>query len=159
MIRLEAILTADHPDVLRIDRSDISEDWVDSIQDIMALHRYGLEHRLIGRTFAIYAGDACIGVILMGEGIPWACDPPELADTPFYRIMGFIIDKAWRGQGVGSRVLETVIERIYGEFGPRPICIGVQQDNRRAADFYLRHGFHPTDSWDEDDLFYLRYPQ
>ena len=158
MICLKPILSAEAPDVMHIDRSDINEDWVDSLHDIMALHRYGLEHRLIGRTYAIYAGDACIGVLLMGEGIPWACDPPELANTPFYRIMGFVIDKAWRGQGVGSKALETAIRLVYNDFGPRPICIGVQQDNTRAAAFYLHHGFHPTDSWDEDDLFYIRNP-
>ena len=159
MIRLEPILTADHPDVMHIDRSDISEDWVDSITYIMDQHRYGLAHHCIGHTYAIYAANTCIGVLLMGEAIPWPCDPPEFENTPFYRIMGFVIDKAWRGQGIGSQVLETAIRQVYTEFGPRPILIGVQQDNTRAADFYLRHGFRPTDSWDEDDRFYLRHPE
>ena len=157
MIRLEAILTADHPDVFSIDRSDISEDWVDSIAHIMALHRYGLEHRCIGHTYAIYADAVCIGIILMGEGIPWDCDPPEVAGIPFYRIMGFVLDKAWRGRGIGSQVLESTIAQVYAEFGPRPILIGVQVDNTSAAEFYLRHGFHPTSSWDEDDRFYIRH--
>ena len=159
MIRLEELTGSRHNDVLGIDRSDISEDWVDSIPDILALHQYGLDHGCIGHTYAIYAEDACIGIILMGEGIPWPCDPPEVVGIPFYRIMGFVIDKAWRGKGLGSQVLKAVITRIFGEFGPRPILIGVQQDNVRAADFYLHHGFRPTDSWDEDDRFYIRDPQ
>ena len=159
MIRLEELTDSRRNDVLGIDRSDISEDWVDSIPDILALHQYGLDHGCIGHTYAIYAEDACIGIILMGEGIPWPCDPPEVAGIPFYRIMGFVIDKTWRGKGLGSQVLEAVIARIFGEFGSRPILIGVQQDNVRAADFYLRHGFRPTDSWDEDDRFYVRFPQ
>lgn len=159
MIRLEELTDSRRNDVLGIDRSDVSEDWVDSIPDILALHQYGLDHGCIGHTYAIYAEDACIGIILMGEGIPWPCDPPEVVGIPFYRIMGFVIDKAWRGKGLGSQVLETVIARIFNEFGPRPILIGVQQDNIRAADFYLRHGFRPTDSWDEDDRFYIRDPQ
>ena len=159
MIRLEELTDSRRNDVLGIDRSDISEDWVDSIPDILALHQYGLDHGCIGHTYAIYAEDVCIGIILMGEGFPWPCDPPEVAGMAFYRIMGFVIDKAWRGKGLGSQVLETVIARIFGEFGPRPILIGVQQDNVRAADFYLRHGFRPTDSWDEDDRFYIRDPQ
>ena len=158
MIRLEELTDSRRNDVLGIDRSDISEDWVDSIPDILALHQYGLDHGCIGHTYAIYAEDVCIGIILMGEGFPWPCDPPEVAGIPFYRIMGFVIDKAWRGKGLGSQVLETVIARIFNEFGPRPILIGVQQDNTRAADFYLRHGFCPTGSWDEDDRFYIRYP-
>ena len=158
MIRLEELTDNRRNDVLGIDRSDISEDWVDSIPDILALHQYGLDHGCIGHTYAIYAEDVCIGIILMGEGFPWPCDPPEVARIPFYRIMGFVIDKAWRGKGLGSQVLETVIARIFNEFGPRPILIGVQQDNVRAADFYLHHGFRPTDNWDEDDRFYIRDP-
>ena len=137
MIRLEELTDSRRNDVLGIDRSDISEDWVDSIPDILALHQYGLDHGCIGHTYAIYAEDVCIGIILMG----------------------FVIDKAWRGKGLGSQVLEAVISRIFGEFGPRPILIGVQQDNVRAADFYLHHGFRPTDSWDEDDRFYIKFPQ
>lgn len=159
MILLEELTDSRRNDVLGIDRSDISEDWVDSIPDILDLHQYGIDHGCIGHTYAIYAEDVCIGIILMGEGIPWPCDPPEVVGIPFYRIMGFVIDKAWRGKGLGSQVLETVIARIFNEFGPRPILIGVQQDNIRAADFYLRHGFRPTDSWDEDDRFYIRDPQ
>lgn len=158
MIRLEGINEQNRADVLHIDRSDVSEDWVDSIPDILELHQYGLEHNCIGHTYAIYENDVCVGIILMGEGFPWSCDPKEVVGIPFYRIMGFVIDKGWRSHGIGSQVLETVIARIFDEFGPRPILIGVQQDNIRAAAFYLRHGFSPTDAWDEDDHFYIRYP-
>ncbi len=158
MIRLECITDANRPDVLTIDRSDISEDWVDSIQTILDLTQYGLEHGCIGHTYAICEEDVCIGIILMGEGIPWACDPQEVKDIPFYRIMGFLLDKSWRSKGIGGKVLETVIDRIFAEFGPRPIILGIQEDNTRAAAFYLRHGFTPTSAWDEDDRFYIRYP-
>lgn len=158
MLRLEPLDERCRSLVLGINRSDISEDWVDSIPAILDLHQYGLEHGCIGHTYAIFADDSCIGIILMGEGIPWDCDPPEVAGTAFYRIMGFVIDRGWRGKGLGSQVLEMVISRIFDEFGPRPILIGVQKDNVRAASFYQRHGFHPTDSWDEDDLFYIRRP-
>lgn len=158
MIRLEELGEHHVAQVLSIDRSDVSEDWVDSIPHILDLHRYGLEHGCIGHTYAIYHEDTCIGIILMGEGIPWPCDPPELTGMPFYRIMGFIIDRAWRRKGIGSQVLDMVITRIFDEFGPRPILLGVQENNQRAAAFYERHGFSPTTSWDEDDLFYIRYP-
>ena len=158
MIRLEELDEHHFAHVLSIDRSDVSEDWVDSIPHILDLHQYGLEHGCIGHTYAVYAANICIGIILMGEGIPWSCDPPELAGIPFYRIMGFIIDKAWRGRGIGAQVLEMVIARIYDEFGVRPILLGVQEKNQRAASFYERHGFTPTNSWDEDDRFYIRYP-
>lgn len=158
-IRLEVINDRNRSDVLRIDRSDISEDWVDSIPDILDLHQYGVDHGCIGHTYAIYADGTCAGIILMGEGIPWHCDPPEVSGIPFYRIMGFILDRKYRSLGIGGQVLETVIERIYAVFGPRPILLGVQEDNVRAARFYQRHGFTATAAMDEDDLFYIRYPK
>lgn len=159
MLRLEAVTDVHRTDVLGIDRSDISEDWVDSVQHILDMTQYGLDHGCIGHTYVIFAENTCIGIILMGEGFHWSCDPQEVANTPFYRIMGFILDKAWRGKGIGGQVLEMVISHIFAESGPRPILLGVQEDNRRAAVFYQRHGFIPTVAWDEDDRFYIRYPQ
>ena len=158
MIRLVPIEGPDCPDVLRIDRSDISEDWVDSIGDIMTLHRYGLEHRLFGHTYAIYEGDACVGMLLIGEGIPWACDPPELAGIPFFRLMGFVIDRHCRGRGVGSLALETAIRAVCEEYGPRPVVLAVQEDNHRAMHFYEAHGFRRNPARDEDDVYFIRYP-
>lgn len=157
-IRLEVITATNRDAVLCIDRSDVSEDWVDSIQHILDLTQYGLDHGYIGHTYAVYAKDQCIGIILMGEGIPWHCDPSEVAGIAFYRIMGFVLDKSWRSQGIGSQVLEMVVEHIYAEYGPRPILLGVQEENVCAARFYVRHGFHPTSARDEDDLFYIRWP-
>lgn len=158
MIRLEVINAHNRADVLRIDRSDIREDWVDSIGQILETTQYGLDHGCIGHTYAIYTDDVCIGIILMGEGIPWACDPVEVADVPFYRIMGFVLDRQWRDKGFGGQVLEIVIDRIFVEYGPRPIVLGVQVDNTGAARFYERHGFSTTTAMDEDDRFYIRYP-
>lgn len=158
MIRLTTIEGPDCPDVMRIDRSDISEDWVDAIPDIMALHRYGLEHRLIGHTYAIYVGSSCVGMLLIGEGIPWPCDPPELAGVPFYRLMGFVIDRSCRGRGIGSQALKMAIAAMYREYGPRPIVLGVQEDNLRAMRFYEAHGFRRCSARDEDDVYFLRYP-
>lgn len=157
-LRLEPITGPDCPDVMRIDRSDISVDWVDSIHDIMELHRYGLAHRCIGHTYAIYIADTCIGMLLIGEGIPRNCDPPELTGVPFYRIMGLIVDRRYRGRGFGSQALEMAIDAVYREFGPRPIALGVQEDNHRAMRFYEAHGFVRNSARDEDDVYFLRYP-
>lgn len=158
-IRLEYISEQNRRDVLGIRRDDVSDDIVDSLQAILDLTQYGAEHGYIGHTYAIYWDRICVGVILMGEGIPWDCDPPELTGTPFYRIMGFILDKEYRNRGIGGQVLEMVIQRIFDEFGPRPILLGVQEENHGAARFYARHGFTATPVMDEDDVFYIRYPQ
>lgn len=40
------------------------------------------------------------------EAIEWETDPPEMKREPFYRLMGFVIDKKYRGKGIGSKALE-----------------------------------------------------
>lgn len=146
-IRLTVLDDRSRTDVLTIDRSDVSEDWVDSIPHILELTQYGLDHGFIGHTYVIYADDTCIGIILMGEGIPWACDPAEIASLPFYRIMGFILDRQWRSRGIGGQVLEMVIDRIYAEFGARPIVLGVQEDNMAQHVFMSDMASRPPPPW------------
>ena len=69
-----------------------------------------------------------------------------------------MIDKRYRNIGIGGYVLEKVIEIIYGEYGVRPIALGVHKDNIGAERFYLSHGFRKTDAMEGNDYYYLRYP-
>ena len=139
-----------------IDRSDISEDFVDTLDALMELTDYGVEHKCIGHTFLISVGDRPISVILLGEAIPWETDPPEVKVTPFYRLMGFVIDKDYRGQGLGKTTLEETIRRVYSEFGERPIVLGCHKDNIKAAAFYERYGFNKTEYTEGNDIYYIR---
>lgn len=144
--------------VRAIARDDVSEAFVDTADTIIGLHHYGLEHGCLGYTFAVLAGEKCIGVLLLGEAIPWETDPPEMHGVPFYRLMGFVMDKAYRGQGIGAHALEEAIRRCYQNFGVRPIALGVHKENHGAASFYLRHGFTKTEYMEGNDYYYLRFP-
>lgn len=117
-----------------------------------------MEHNCIGHTYAVKCGDAYIGVILLGQAIPWETDPEEMKKEPFYRLMGFVIDNRYRSQGIGGKVLELVIDAIYEEYGVRPIALGVHKENVSAERFYLRHGFKKTNVTEGSDYYYLRYP-
>ena len=157
-IRLE-LLTEDNIDEVRaIQRDDVSEDFADTADTIMELTRYGIAHNCLGHTYVIRYKGICVGVIILGEAIPWETDPEEMKQTPFYRLMGFVMDKRCRSSGIGGYVLEKVIDDCYSEFGVRPIALGCHKDNRRAADFYTRHGFRKTDVMEGNDYYYLRYP-
>lgn len=157
-LSLEPLTEQNFPAVRAIHREDVSEAFVDGPDTIMELTQYGLDHHCMGRTYAVRYRDACIGVILLGEAIPWETDPEEMKAEPFYRLMGFVIDSRYRGAGIGGAVLEMVISAVYREFGPRPIALGCHRDNQKAARFYLRHGFRKTDAMEGDDVYYLRYP-
>ena len=158
MINLE-LLTEKNIDAVRaIHREDIHVSWVDNADTLWELTQYGLEHNCIGHTYAVKYNDAYIGVILLGEAIPWETDPEEMKKEPFYRLMGFVIDNRYRSQGIGSKVLDMVIDAIYKEYGVRPIALGVHKDNHGAARFYERHGFVAVDAMEGNDRYYIRYP-
>ena len=55
-----------------------------------------------------------------------------------------------------GEALEEAIEKVYDEFGRRPIVMGCHKDNCRAAAFYERHGFVKTNYMEGDDYYYIR---
>ena len=158
-ITLELLTKENLPQIKKIDRSDIPESWVDTADTLFALTSYGLDHNCMGHTYAIRYENTYIGVILLGEAIPWETDPEEMNREPFYRLMGFVIDKRYRGKGIGGIVLETAIQEIYQEFGVRPIALGIHEENKSAVAFYERHGFRATNAMEGTDRYYLRYPE
>lgn len=139
-----------------IDRSDVPEEFVDTVDELMELTRYGLEHRCAGHTYVVRREGVCVGVILLGEAIPWDTDPEEMRGRPFYRLMGFLIDRRYRGQGVGAWALEETVRRVYGEFGPRPIALGCHRNNAGGQRFWISHGFSKTAAMEGEDFYYIR---
>lgn len=155
-ITLEQLTHDNYKHALEIDRDDISEAWVDNVAYLMDLTDYGEEHHLIGHTYLARLGTRYIGIILIGEAIPWDTDPDEMKGRPFYRIMGFVIDRNYRSRGIGGEILEKAVRQVYDEFGPRPLSLGVHRENLRASEFYKRHGFRPTGVYEGNDEYYLR---
>lgn len=158
VITFELLTQSNVTKVRQIQRDDISEAFVDTVDTIMELTQYGLDHNCKGHTYAIKQRNEYIGLILLGEAFAWDTDPKEMKGVPFYRLMGFVIDKRYRKRGIGGYVLEKAIDLIYTEFGIRPIALGVHKDNFGAERFYLNHGFHKTDVMEGNDYYYLRYP-
>lgn len=157
-ITFELLTQSNLEQVREIRRDDISEAFVDTIDTIMELTQYGIDHNCKGHTYAIKQKNEYIGLILLGEAFAWDTDPKEMKDVPFYRLMGFVIDKRYRSSGIGGYVLESAIDLIYTEFGIRPIALCVHKDNIDAERFYLNHGFRKTDIMEGNDYYYLRYP-
>ena len=156
-IEFEKLTHQNFPDACSIDRDDIPEEFVDTASTIMNLTDYGLDHHCIGYTFVVKYQERTIGLILLGEAIPWKTDPPEMRKGPFYRLMGFVVDKEYRGCGIGGEILEKTIQLVYRDFGKRPIALGCHKDNTQAERFYLRHGFEKTNAMEGNDYYYLRF--
>ena len=139
-----------------IDRSDIPYSYVEDVPTLIRTMEYGAENNLIGHAFLVRTDNKPIATIMIGEGIVGEADPIELQDRPFYRLMFFVVDKRYRNLGLGTQILETAIDRIYVEYGERPILLEVQQENENAARFYERNGFKRTSYRIEDDYYFVR---
>lgn len=159
VITLEELTHDNFAEARMIDRDDVPESYVDTVKTLLELTDYGVEHHCIGHTFLARLDGKCIGTILLGEAIPWETDPPQVKSEPFYRLMGFIIDKAYRKKGFGGKILEETVRRLYRESGVRPIVLGCHRDNKIAARFYEKHGFVKTEYTEGNDIYYLRYPE
>lgn len=158
-IELEELTHGNYAEARLIDRDDVPEEFVDTVATLMELTDYGVEHSCIGHTFLVRQDGKCVGTILLGEAIPWETDPPQVKSEPFYRLMGFVIDRAYRGRGLGGAALEKTIDRLYLESGVRPIVLGCHRENEKAARFYERHGFVKTEYSEGNDIYYLRYTE
>lgn len=106
-IEFEELTHQNFSDACNIDRDDIPEGFVDTASTIMNLTDYGVNHHCIGHTFVVKYHEKPIGLILLGEAIPWKTDPPEMSNEPFYRLMGFVVDKEFRGCGIGGGNIGT----------------------------------------------------
>lgn len=155
-IVLEQMTHENYKYAREINRSDIPEEWVDTADTIMETNDYGIENNLIGHTFLARTDDKYIGIIMVGEALPWDTDPIEMKEKPFYRLMGFVVDKDYRNKGIGGKIMEQAIEQVYQEFGRRSIALGVHKDNIQAGRFYERHGFKRMGIFEGNDEYYLR---
>ena len=155
-ISLEQLTHENYDDAVTINRDDIPESWVDTASVLMEVTDYGAEHHLIGHTYLARINGKPVSLIMIGEALAWDTDPVEMEGKPFYRVMGFVVDKAYRGKGIGGKILEKAIAQVYEEFGRRSIALGVHRDNTQVRTFYERHGFKRTGIYESNDEYYLR---
>ena len=59
------------------------------------------------------------------------------------RVLLFAVDPVSQGQGVGRALLRSLSTEMALE-NVRQVALEVRADNRRAIDFYVRHGFAVT---------------
>ena len=155
---LQALTFENCEKAYEIDRTDIPDAFVDDVPTLIETLKFGFENKLKGHAFLITKGGRAIGTILLGQGIYCENDPEELKDKTFYRLVSFVLDKNFRGQGLGSKILESTIEKVYNDFGILPIVLGVHKDNEKAARFYLKNGFTKTSCMDGDDYCFINNP-
>ena len=134
-IEFEELTHSNYKYACEIQRNDIPEAFLDTAAVLMEITDYGIAHHCIGHTFLARVDGKYIGLLLL---------------------MGFVVDKEYRGKGLGGEILEKAIARVYDEYGRRSIALGCHKDNVRAVGFYEKHGFVKTNVFEGNDEYYLR---
>ena len=156
MIELELLNRYNENKVRKIQRDDIPVCFVEDVSDTIELSKYGEENNLRGHCYAIKYADKYVGIILIGEAIEEEPDPIELKGTGYFRVIGYVIDKEYRGQGIGSNALKLALDEIYCEYGTVPILLECHKDNERAIRFYEKMGFKNTNILNNQDYFLIK---
>jgi GNAT superfamily N-acetyltransferase len=102
---------------------------------------------LQARGLAAIIGDPRVGVVVLGEDEGRAVGMANLLYTTSTALgtrvailEDMVVDKDWRGRGVGSKVLAFAIETVRAD-GCARITLLSDRENASAHRFYRRFGF------------------
>lgn len=156
MITLELLSHKNEEELLKLDRGDIPDKYVEHVEYTINMSHYGIENGLDGFCTAIKNDDKYIGIILVGEAIWGDMDPIEVKNRNPFRILGFMIDKKYRGQGIGRHAFKMILNKFYLEYGDKPLLLECYKENKIAKKFYEKFGFIDTGISTATDIVMLK---
>ncbi|MBS0659580.1 MAG: GNAT family N-acetyltransferase [Verrucomicrobia bacterium] len=89
----------------------------------------------VGWCRAAYLGDQPIGFFLVRE----------LAEGRHAYLCRFMVDQSWQGRGLGRRMLDQLLARLFASPQLQFIDLAVSRAPRGAEAFYRAAGFVPTE--------------
>lgn len=106
------------------------------IDDMIAKNTKDIENGVID-IFCVFQEDMLLGELHICY---------ENKDTVFAEkgkrayLFAFRVHKDYQGKGIGTTLLETVIDKLSDD-GYREFTVGVEDDNKRARYMYEKYGF------------------
>jgi diamine N-acetyltransferase len=105
---------------------------------------------------AAYLDDAPVGFVMISDGVP-AGHPEYLGPYFLWRLL---IDARWQGRGVGTAVLDLVVDHVRGRPDADALLTSVVPGPESPAAFYLRYGFARTGQvFDGEEVLALSLPR
>lgn len=156
MVQLEILSKENEQKVLAIERDDIPECFAESMAYTIQLSHYGTQYGMKGFCFAIKYLEDYVGILLIGEAIQDDADPDEVKNKSYFRVIGFVIDRRYRGRGIGRQAFSLALEKIYHEYGNTPILLECHRKNQSAMRFYEKMGFKNTNKLHNNDYYMVR---
>jgi ribosomal protein S18 acetylase RimI-like enzyme len=156
MVTIELLSDDNEKELLKIDRGNIPDEYVEKVEHTIALNHMGNENNLLGMCFAIKWDKKYVGVILIGEAILEDYEPEEVRDKKPFRIIGFLIDAKYRSKGIGSQAFSLILDEFYSHYGNRPLLLECHSENETAQKFYEKYGFINTKIKVKNDFIMLK---
>ena len=94
---------------------------------------------------------ATVGQQVVGHLLGAFAGPSEMWVAPRADLVSMYVMPDWRGQGVGSRLVEGFVSWARGR-GASQLRVKAYTANEGAIRFYLRHGFAPLETTFAVDL-------
>jgi diamine N-acetyltransferase len=136
-----------------IELADVTEaNW----RDVAAVKPHADQNRFVAPTtyylclchyggqwnpFAVVADGAVVGFVM------WAVD----TDSSRW-IGGLVVDSAAQRQGVGSAVVQALLDRFAAEPACHEAALSYQPENLAARSLYASLGFVEGDEWNDDEI-------
>jgi DNA-binding MarR family transcriptional regulator/predicted GNAT family N-acyltransferase len=88
-------------------------------------------------------------IVAVSDGAPVACGGLQMIEPGVGEIKRMWVDDAWRGAGLGSRVLRDLEGRAAG-FGHRALRLDTNHTLTEAIAMYERAGYQPVDRYNDN---------
>ena len=95
--------------------------------------------------------------MLLGQAIPDPSDPAEVQGQRYFRLLGFVLNRADRGQGIGSEALRLALKQLSAAYGAVPVVLECHRENP-VLHLYQRLGFRITGEHGTDWVMLLPSP-
>lgn len=157
VVTLEGITFDNVMALIALDMSGTDPEYVQAPTETLAFAYAGLLQGLDGYCRAICTDGKPVGLFLIGEAIADDLDPAEArAYGRFYRMTGFAIDAAYRGQGIGKKALAAMLAEYDALHAGVPLVLQCYEENATAYMLYQGAGFESTGLRRGKDIVMMR---
>ena len=157
-IELELLNDFNRDKVLNIQKDSMDEEFVYDISYTLKLAKFIADNNMRGHCYAIKYSNNYIGIVLVCEIIKDEVDLSKIPKNDYFKIIGFTIDKNYRGKGIGTKALELALKDIIKEYGNVPFLLECGKDNIQAMKVYEKLGFNNTNILNDEDEYFLIKP-
>ena len=129
-IKIKKITDENRERVLNLQIKESQNTYIESVEDCL---KESVEYTNF-KPVGLYKNDCLVGFAMYGL----FCDEGENGRVWLDR---FLIDKKHQGKGLGSSMIEYLIDHIAKEYKCNEIFLSLYEDNKGALNLYKKFGF------------------